>query len=53
MIIYKKTIDAIIFVRQSNLTDKVKQSKIIDLENQGIAKIHDTIIIVDEYGLLD
>lgn len=53
MIIYKDTIDAIKFVQQSNLEEWEKVNKKIHLKSQGIAKMHDTIIIVDEYGLLD
>ena len=53
MIIYNNTKDAITFVKQSNLSNTDKLCKIDNLTSKSIAKIYDTIIIVDEYGLLD
>ena len=53
MIVYNNTLDAVIFVNQSNLSNTDKLCKIDNLKSQGITKVHDTVIIVDEYGLLD
>ena len=53
MIVYNNYKDAIIFVNQSSLSNTDKLCKIDNLTSKSIAKIYDTIIIVDEYGLLD
>ena len=53
MIVYNNTLDAITFITQSNLNSTDKLCKIDNIKSRGITKINDTIIIVDEYGLLD
>ncbi len=53
MNIYKSTQEALLFIKQSNLSKIDKDCKTDNILHRGIAKVNDTIIIVDEYGLLD
>ena len=51
MKIYKDKLDAIQYIKTLNHIDEnVKVKNIVD---NGITKVNDTIIIVDEYNLLD
>ena len=53
MKIFKDNFDAYNYIRKSNLDDIDKLIKITNIKTNGICKINNTIIIVDEYGLLD
>lgn len=52
MKIFNTNLDAIEYINQTDLEYWEKQSKIININNQGITKIKDTILVVDEYNIL-
>ena len=49
MKIYKDKLDAIQYIKMLNHTDE----NLKNIVDNGITKVNDTIIIVDEYNLLD
>ena len=53
MKIYKTTFEALEYISSTNLSYGDKLCKKDNILSRGIAKINNTIIIVDEYGLLD
>ena len=53
MHIFKDTLAAIKYINQSNLNHYDKICKRDNIIHKGICKVDNTIIIVDEYGLLD
>jgi|14_taG_2_1085336.scaffolds.fasta_scaffold56304_4 hypothetical protein len=50
---YKYTLDAIKFINSSNLDYIDKLCKINNILSTSTAKVNKTILIVDEYGILD
>jgi len=52
MKIFKDTFDAIKYVKESNIPFYSKKIKIENLKHQGVTKINNVILIVDEYDLL-
>jgi hypothetical protein len=50
---YKHTLDAIKFINSSNLDYIDKLCKINNILSTSTAKVNKTILIVDEYGILD
>jgi len=53
MKVYKTYFDALQYIDTTNISYKDKACKKDNILNKGITKINNTIIIVDEYGLLD
>ena len=49
MRIYKDKLEAIQYIKKLNHTDE----NVKNILDNGITKVNDTIIIVDEYNLLD
>lgn len=53
MKIYDNTLEAIKYIENSELEYSDKLCKINNILYKGITKVNDTILIVDEYGILD
>lgn len=52
MKIFNTNLDAVEYINQTDLEGWEKKRKIININSQGITKIKDTILIVDEYEIL-
>tara|TARA_R110000787_G_scaffold188527_1_gene300273 strand:+ start:428 stop:589 length:162 start_codon:yes stop_codon:yes gene_type:complete len=53
MKIFNNTLAAIDFIDELKISQSDKIVKKINIQSIGITKVNNTIIIVDEYGLLD
>jgi len=51
--VYNNTLDAIKYINKSKLEYTDKLCKINNILDRGITKVNNTIVIVDEYGILD
>jgi hypothetical protein len=53
MVVYNNTLDAVKYINKSDLEYTDKLCKINNILHKGMAKVNNTIVIVDEYGILD